>query len=117
MLDYIMGAVLIAAPWLFGFAAGGAETWVPVVIGAGVILYSLVTSYELGVMPMISMSTHLALDAAGGIVLAISPWIFQFHEMVWVPHVVFGLAELAAAMMTQTAVSRTSIGFGARMPR
>jgi hypothetical protein len=26
MMDYAMGLLLIAAPWLFGFARGGAET-------------------------------------------------------------------------------------------
>lgn len=48
-LDYIMGMLLIAAPWIFGFARDGAETWVPVILGAGVILYSLLTDYELGI--------------------------------------------------------------------
>jgi hypothetical protein len=26
-LDYAVGVLLIVVPWLFGFAAGGAETW------------------------------------------------------------------------------------------
>jgi hypothetical protein len=43
-LDYIMAVVLIAAPWILGFNRGGAETWVPVILGAGVIVYSLLTT-------------------------------------------------------------------------
>lgn len=82
-LDYIMGMLLIAAPWIFGFARGEAETWVPVVLGAGVILYSLFTDYELGMNRRLSMRTHLMLDLAGGFILAISPWLFGFADYVW----------------------------------
>lgn len=100
-LDYLVGALLIAAPWLFDFARGGAETWVPVVLGAGAILYSIITDYELGASKIISMRTHLALDLISGIVLAASPWIFGFADYVWGPHLVLGLFEIGAALMTR----------------
>src|SRR5690606_13344607 len=100
-LDYIMGLLLIAAPWIVGFAEGGAETWVPVILGAGVIVSSLITDYELGATPQISMRTHLTLDLLGGILLAVSPWLFGFSEIVWVPHLVVGLLEIGAALMTK----------------
>lgn len=99
-LDYIMGALLIAAPWIFDFNRGGAETWVPVVLGAGVILYSLLTDYELGVSPQISMRTHLMLDLVGGALLAVSPWLFGFADYVWGPHLILGILEMGAALMT-----------------
>jgi hypothetical protein len=102
IMDYLMGALLIAAPWLFGFAAGGAETWVPVILGVGVIIYSIFTNYELGLVKSLSMGTHLGLDIAGGLVLAVSPWLFGFADFVWVPHVVFGLLEIGAGLMTHT---------------
>ncbi|MBW3539789.1 MAG: hypothetical protein KY476_05925 [Planctomycetes bacterium] len=102
VLDYAMGVLLIAAPWLFMFYTGGAETWVPVVLGVGVILYSLCTAYELGAVPAISMRTHLGLDAGGGLLLAVSPWLFGFAGIVWVPHLILGLLELGAALMTET---------------
>ena len=101
MLDYGMGVLLIAAPWVVGFAEGGVETWLPVILGAGVIAYSLFTDYELGVVRRIRMPTHLLLDGMGGALLAASPWLFGFSEIVWVPHVVFGLAEIGAALMTE----------------
>jgi hypothetical protein len=101
MMDYLMGILLIASPWLFGFADEGAAMWVPVILGAGVILYSLVTDYELALARMIPMPMHLALDAAGGLLLAASPWLFGFDDRVWIPHVVFGLLELGAAAMTR----------------
>jgi hypothetical protein len=102
VLDYLMGFLLIAAPWLLGFAAGGAETWVPVILGASVLVYSLFTRYELGLVKAIPMSTHLTLDLAGGLLLAVSPWLFGFSHLVWAPHLIFGLLEAGASLMTET---------------
>lgn len=79
-LDYLMGVLLIIAPWILGFGENGAETWVPVVLGAGVIAYSLMTDYELGVVKAIPMRVHLSRDLGGGLLLAVSPWLFQFAD-------------------------------------
>jgi hypothetical protein len=102
ILDYLMGVLLIAAPWLLGFARNGAETWVPVVLGAGMILYSLMTNYEMGLSHTLSMRTHLTMDMVSGIFLALSPWIFGFNDYVYLPHLILGIAEVGAALMTET---------------
>lgn len=102
VLDYLIGVLLIAAPWLLGFAEGGAETWIPVILGATVIVYSLLTNYELGVVRRIEMPVHLWFDGLGGAFLAISPWVFGYADVVWVPHVLVGLLEIGAAAFTQT---------------
>lgn len=101
MIDYVVGALLIAAPWVLGFAQGGAETWVPVVLGAGIIVYSLMTDYELGVARVINMETHLILDLAGGVLLAASPWLFGFADVVYLPHLIVGIAEIGVSLMTE----------------
>lgn len=102
ILDYLIGVLLIAAPWVLGFTDAGIGTWLPVVLGAGVILYSLMTDYELGAVRAISMPVHLMLDAGGGLLLAVSPWLFGFSDLVWVPHLVVGLLEIGAALTTHT---------------
>lgn len=101
-LDYGAGAFLIAAPRLLGFRSGGAKAWVPIALGAGAIGYSLITDYELGVIPALPMPTHLALDISSGIVLAASPWLLGFAREVWVPHVILGAFEIGAGFLTQT---------------
>jgi hypothetical protein len=101
-LDYAMGMLLIVSPWLFDFYRGGAETWVPIVLGISTIVYSLMTDYELGITRMISMKTHLILDAMSAVFLIASPWLFNFDEIVSTPHVVFGVLELLAVAMTTT---------------
>ena len=102
ILDYSVGLLLAAAPWLFGFAQGGAETWLPVVLGIGAIAYSLFTDYEFGAIRKISMPTHLMLDGISGALLAVSPWVFAFADRVWVPHLIFGLFEVTVAVTTRT---------------
>jgi hypothetical protein len=105
ILDYLMGVLLIASPWLFDFARNGAETWVPVVLGAGMVVYSLLTNYEMGASKTIPMRTHLTLDLVSGAFLAASPWIFGFADFVYLPHLIFGILEIGAALMTESVPS------------
>lgn len=102
VLDYLMGILLIASPWIFGFATGGAEQWIPIILGAGALVYSLMTDYELGMFKTLSMKTHLNLDLVSGIFLAVSPWLFGFSDTVSTPHVILGILEIGAALMTKT---------------
>lgn len=102
VLDYLIGALLIAAPWLLGFAHHrGAATWLPVVLGAGAMIYSLFTNYEFGLVRVLPMKLHLGLDFCSGLLLAASPWLFGFADSVWLPHVAFGIFEIGAALLTQ----------------
>jgi hypothetical protein len=101
VLDYLVGLLLIAAPWLFGFYAGGVESLVPILVGVLVIGYSLFTDYEFGAVRTIPMPTHLALDGAGGLFLLLSPWLFGFAHVVWWPHVLVGAFEIIAALLTE----------------
>jgi hypothetical protein len=103
-LDYIVGAALIAAPWIFQFSEHTAATVVPIVLGIGLIAYSLFTDYELGLWRVFPMSVHNLIDIAAGAVLAASPWIFGFADEganVWVPHLVVGLAAVGLGLTTK----------------
>jgi len=93
-LDYLVGILLIAAPWLFGFYEGGSESWIPIILGAGTIVYSLITDYELGVAGILSMKLHLTMDLVAGIFLAASPWLFGFSDIIVWPHLVVGIIEI-----------------------
>src|SRR3954453_405566 len=81
MLDYPMGILLILSPWIFGFSdAGGAAKAVPIVIGALVLVQSVMTDYELSLANVLPLRTHLAMDVLAGIVLAASPFLFGFSD-------------------------------------
>jgi hypothetical protein len=100
VLDYLVGLLLIAAPFVLGFADNTAAMWVPVILGAGTILYSLMTDYELGAFHVLSMPTHLVIDLVSGIFLAASPWIFGFDDRVYLPHLIVGLMEIVVVILS-----------------
>lgn len=101
MLDYIVGLVLIVSPWMFGFADNRLAMMVPMILGAGAVVYSLLTDYEMGAAHVLPMSAHLALDICSGLLLLASPWLFGFADRIVTPHVVFGLLEVGVALLTQ----------------
>ena len=103
-LDYIVGAALIAAPWIFQFSEHTAATVVPIVLGIGLIAYSLLTDYELGGWKVAPMAVHNLGDIGAGFVLVASPWIFGFSDAsanVWAPHVIVGLAAIFLGLTTK----------------
>src|SRR3954452_3481764 len=103
IVDYVVGVALIAAPWIFQFNDVSSAKWVAIGVGCTIIVYSLLTDYELGAIRPISMRGHLLLDVAGGGFLAASPWIFGFADdgtNVWLPHVLVGLGEVGIAAMS-----------------
>jgi SPW repeat len=105
-LDYIVGAALIAAPWILQFSEHTAAAVVPVVLGIGLIAYSLFTNYELGLWKVAPMAVHNLIDVVAGALLALSPWLFGFADEtanVWVPHLVVGLAAVFLGLTTKQA--------------
>jgi SPW repeat len=103
-LDYIVGAVLVAAPWIFQFSGDAAATAVSIVLGSGLIAYSLFTNYELGVWKVAPMAVHNLIDVVAGALLAASPWIFGFADKganYWLPFVVIGVAAIFLGLTTK----------------
>jgi hypothetical protein len=100
VMDYLVGILLLIAPWLLDFQRGGAETTVPMVLGGAALLYSMVTNYELGLIKLLPMKVHLIMDILSGIILVISPWLWRFDKMVYMPHLTIGLVEILAALTT-----------------
>jgi hypothetical protein len=103
-LDYIVGVALIASPWIFQLSDLTAATVIPIVLGIGLILYSLFTDYELGVWRMFPMAVHNLIDIAAGAFLAASPWLFGFADEgadVWGVFVVVGLAAIFLGLTTK----------------
>ena len=114
MMDYLVGIVLIASPWIFGFSdESGTAKWTFIIIGAVILATSLMTNYELGVMKVIPMHMHLWVDALAGIVLALSPWIFGYANDTgtngWAPALVIGLLELGTAAMSDPRPQRADV--------
>lgn len=101
-VDYLSGVVWMSAPWMLGFASGGAETSVMVWLGAMTLFISLYTDYEAGPVKVIPMPIHLAWDFVAGMILLVSPIVFGFAGVVWLPHVLLGAVAVMASLTTQS---------------
>ncbi len=113
MADYGTGLLLLVAPYLLGFANGGAAQYIPMLLGVAIIGMSLITDYELSISRIIPMPVHLGIDVAGGLLLAASPWLFGFADQVAWPHVIIGLLEVGAGLMTRTHPDEYAAGLAA----
>jgi len=102
IIDYLWGILLLASPWVLGFADVTSAKWLAIVFGVGAILYSLVTVYEVALVRILPMPLHLILDGVGGALLAASPFLFGFADRVYLPHLCFGLFSVAASLTTRT---------------
>ncbi|MDQ0595629.1 hypothetical protein QFZ37_003998 [Chryseobacterium ginsenosidimutans] len=101
VLDYLVGILLIAAPWLLGFADNSAATMVPVILGVSTLLYSLFTNYEYSLARMLPYKIHLTIDFVAGLLLLASPWLFGFNDRIYLPHVILGAFEIVAVLLSR----------------
>lgn len=108
IFDYVGGVALISAPFLFGFfSVGGIAVILPMVLGVGLIIYSLLTRYELGIpaIKFIPMPLHLLFDFVAAALIAVSPFLFGFYHdapNVWLPHLISGLVVIVLVLVSQT---------------
>ena len=109
-IDYLSAASLLTLPFVFSGKNKGVETYLPVAMGVGVLLQSLLTDYELGAKKKISMKKHLQLDYMNGALMAMSPFIFGFRKRSWMPHLAVGLSELAVAYFSKSKPKKKLFG-------
>jgi hypothetical protein len=106
ILDYATGLLLLAAPYILGFANGGPEQVVPQLLGAMIILLSLTTSYELSIAKIIPYRVHLIIDIVQALFLMASPWLLGYADRVWLPHVAVGIFELVIVTLSWRGATR-----------
>jgi SPW repeat-containing protein len=105
LLDYVAGVVNLAIPRVLGLQDAPWAAAVPRLDGIAGVAYSVITDYELGLMRALPVPAHLAFDAAKGLFMALSPWLFGFASngtRYWLPHVLMGTADVVAAVTTKT---------------
>jgi hypothetical protein len=112
VLDYLTGALFLVLPRLLGWSQSA--TWLISILGVSVLVYSLLTRYELGAIKFIPMPVHLVLDILGGLVLIAAPFFFLNEEnSVTTWYLILGVFELGAALLSETRpYETTSVGQG-----
>ena len=100
LLDYAVAIILIALPWILGTQGKNAQTVVPVTLGVLTIIYSLITRYECSAVQVIPMRAHLFLDVINALILASSPWVYNFASEFSTPYVIGGIFELLVVALS-----------------
>src|SRR5690625_2562626 len=120
IIGLVVGVLLIAAPWIFGFADVDAAMWVAVIIGAIIVLSELTSTSPASPIKLVPMRVHLWMDVGNGVVLAISPWIFGFADEgtnAWLPHLIVGILVVGYALVTNPADATITDRPAVRGPR
>jgi hypothetical protein len=71
--------------------------WIALIVGSALVGYGLIASYHMGIFRAVGLPM-LWIDGLAGMTLAFSPWMLGASTEVFLPHVVVGVVEIAAAM-------------------
>jgi hypothetical protein len=102
-LDYLLGAFLIAAPFLFSFTADAAKA-VGIVAGVLVIVLAATTAWTTGLIKSVPVVVHAMLDYLLGVVLIAAPFLFVFSKddgTATAFFIAYGVATLLYAIATR----------------
>lgn len=117
VLDYLFGVLYIALPFLLNWPQPAAG--ILIALGAGTLLYSVLTRYELGLVKLLPMPAHLAIDLLGGLLLVAAPLLGLVDESVRGWFWALGAIQLVIALLSDTqpssneAVVYTNAGYTA----
>jgi VIT1/CCC1 family predicted Fe2+/Mn2+ transporter len=113
VLDYVLGALLIAAPFLFGFSDVGAATTVSIVAGVLVILSGASTDgLRTSLVKVIPLGAHIMLDYLLGALFIAAPFLFGFSDesAPTVFFIVLGVLALLITLATRWRPAPTTTG-------
>lgn len=79
VIEYAVGALLIAAPWLFGFDDGSVKA-VCIVGGVALIGLAALTEGVSGLVDSVNVQTHAAIDYLLAAAFIASPFVFGFSD-------------------------------------
>jgi len=100
ILDYATVPMLLTLPRVLGWSLRVRQLLTGSAVG--LLGYSLLTNYELGVKRVLPMSGHLALDAASGALLCAAPVLLGEQEKATTAALVgLGAFEIGAALTTK----------------
>jgi len=106
VLDYLIGAALALSPYLFGFAEIAAARNLFLVLGLGLIGYSLLTNYQYSIAKIIPLPMHMFMDVTAGIVLMLWPSLSGYRPALsgfqYALHFIFGLGAIGLVAFTDT---------------
>ena len=109
--DYAGGILMIAASRL-PFVRDRRAAAMLTAAGAGTLVASALTDYELGLLRRLPMRAHLALDGVAGALMTTGALALRSTGVgigSWVPHVAIGISQIAGAAVTDRSPSANDV--------
>ncbi len=106
LLDYGAAATLLLAPVILDLPSRAGA--VSLLAGALLAAYSLCTNYALGLVRVLSLRAHLALDLAAGVALLSAPFALGLDGLGLAYLLVMGLGVFVAVAVTDTGVEQAA---------
>jgi len=102
-IEPLIGAILIAAPWIFGFSDTNDATTLCIVLGIVVILTGAMTDWRVSLVRVIPLRMHLMADLTVAAILIVAPFVLGYSDNGGATRftVIAGLFEAIAALSTR----------------
>lgn len=116
MLDYVVVALFVLGPTLFGF--GGVASTVAYVVAAIHLALTLLTAFPMGVVKAIPFKVHGVLEVGATIGIVAAPWLFGFANTPTPRNFFLAAGALIAVVVVLTNYTTTAAERGtAAVPR
>ncbi|MEN5434428.1 MULTISPECIES: hypothetical protein [Sphingobacterium] len=97
-LDYILAFTLLVGPWIFGYSEDHYGKLISVLAGGLIIVLSVLTRYEGGLIRIIPMPLHLNMDVVLGVFLIVSPFVLDLVYEAIMCLVILGILILGSGL-------------------
>lgn len=100
IFDYCFGIILML-PWVVHFHETDSGTWILAMTGLLMVILSLFTNYEGGLVRLIPMKLHLFVDLLLGLFLVALPFVYPMYHYAFYWPVFMGILELLLIVLTR----------------
>ena len=99
LADFSVGFIVVGFPFYYGLTGASRATFVA--LGLFVIVYSLLTDYEFGLVRVLRIRFHLLLDALFGLAMLAAPTVLRLPDDGRIPVYVIGVLSLLLSLTTK----------------
>jgi hypothetical protein len=103
--DYVVGMIVLGLPFYYGLT--GSQRMPFVVLGVFVIIYSVFTDYEAGLVRFLRLRFHLLLDALFGVAMLFIPSLLNLPAVARTPVYAISILALLLAVTTKVRAEGT----------
>jgi hypothetical protein len=102
-IEPLIGIILIAAPWIFGFSHTNDAKVLCIVLGILVIIGGALTDWRVSIARIIPIRVHFMWDLAIALVLIIAPFVLGYSDQGGATRfsIIAGVLEAIAALSTR----------------